>query len=156
MELQKEVTNSRDAWFEICSTLIEGSYIEHKVKTFCNVCCFPISKQNFIMYELQYCCKQISIAFAFSLCLIQHTGSVYAVGPPANNFCQPAEPNLRQRDASVQVLVSRVLKKHTIYSKHTNTDLLHRYIIQVLCLFTQYKLFTHVPTQRYHSQIQIH
>lgn len=55
-----------------------------------------------------------------SLCLIQHTDSVYAEGPPAIVFSQPAGPNLR-RWRVIQVLVSRVLKKTHDTSLHTHT-----------------------------------
>lgn len=83
--------------------------------------------------NLFFVTTNFSIAFAFSTFLIQHTGSVYAEGPPANVCSQPAGPNLRKKSASCQVLASRVLKKTTHPHLHTT---IHFDIYEIITLHT--------------------
>lgn len=66
-----------------------------------------------------------SIAFAFPLCLIQHTGSVYAEVQRADVFSQPAGPNLRRSPRHSGSLASRVLKKtNTLHILNTHIHIL--------------------------------
>lgn len=78
----------------------------------------------------------------FPLCLIQHTGSVYAEVQRADDFSQPAGPNLRGSPRHSGSLASRVLKKK---NKHTS------YI-----LYKHTRSHTHIDTSKLHTILFIY
>lgn len=116
--------------------------MKYFVKTFCNIC--VIKTFNFCLYALPQFLYKFQLRLLFSLCLIQHTDSVYAEGPAANVFSQPAGPNLRPPMTRLFRFQFHGYLKNTRYLPHFT----HIHDNTFIHTFTQHTFIsTHMSTQ---------